>query len=102
MFGENKEHEKTHAHCSQSNFPDQSIDLIYEIRSHGSNQYLLKQIGRIDDDSTNTIGDSYAEIVSLPLVAYIPNDDEYDSGPIVVELDDIIVIASLCSGGPIK
>ena len=69
MFGENKEHEKTHAHCSQSNFPDQSIDLIDEIRSHGSNQYLLKQIGRIDDDSTNTSVDSYVEVVSLSVVA---------------------------------
>ena len=69
MFGENKEHEKTHAHCSQSNFPDQSIDLVDEIRSHGSNQYLLKQIGRIDDDSTKTSVDSYVEVVSLLVVA---------------------------------
>ena len=69
MFGENKEHEKTHAHCSQSNFPDQSIDMIDEIRSHGSNQCLLKQIGSIDDDSTNTSVYSYVEVVSLSVVA---------------------------------
>ena len=97
MFGENKEHEKTHAHCSQSNFPDQSIDLIDEIRSHGSNQYLLKQIGRIDDDSTNTSVDSYVDMVLLPTVAYIPTNVEY-SRPIIVEPDDTIVIASTCLG----
>ena len=37
----------------------------------------------------------------LPIVAYIPNNVEYN-GPIVVEPNATMVIASTCLGSPIK
>ena len=34
IFGENKEHEKTHAHCSQPVLLDKVIDFIDEVGGH--------------------------------------------------------------------
>ena len=89
--------EKTLAQCSQPLIPNKSNDLIFGVESRGSIQYLLKQDERIYDGSTNTSVDSYADVVLFSMVGYIPNYVEY-SRPIVVEPDDIIVIASTCLG----
>jgi len=88
---------KALAQCSQPLLPDKSADLIYGVESWGSSKYLLKQNERIYDGSTNTSVDSYANMVLLPTIAYIPNNVEY-SRPIVVEPDDTIFIASKCLG----
>ena len=42
MLGENKEHEKSITHCSQSILLDNFIELIDGVWSHGSSQHLLK------------------------------------------------------------
>ena len=63
-----------------------------EVGSHGSSQHLLKQGGRTNDGSTNTSVDSYAEFVSLPTIACIPNNDKYDIGPMVSKLNEIVKI----------
>lgn len=67
-----------------------------------SNQYLRKQARKTGDSSVDTSVDSDAEIVSVPTVSSTSNDDEYDSGPVVVEPDDIAAIASIWSGIPVE
>ena len=69
--------EKILEHCSQPLFPDKSIDMIYGVESCGSSQYLLKHDEIFDDGSTITSVDSYANVVLLPTVAYIPISVEY-------------------------
>ena len=63
-----------------------------EVGNHGSSQNLLKQVGRIDYGSINTSVDSYAKFISFPTIAYIPNNDEYDIGPMVSKLNEIVKI----------
>ena len=70
------------AQCSQPLLRDKSNDMIYGVETHGSSQYLLKQDERFCDGSTNTSVDSYAIVVLISTVGYIPNNVEY-SRPIV-------------------
>lgn len=67
-----------------------------------SSQHRRKQARKTGDSSADTSVDSDAEVVPLPTVAFISNDDEYDSGPVVVEPDDIAAIASMWSGIPVE